>query len=80
MRKASFDVQRDHAELIIGVSRLLVRGGRAIFSCNLRNFRPDVEKLERAGVRLTDITSETIPEDFSRNRKVHHAYLVERAQ
>ena len=79
MRKASFDVQRDHAELIIGVSRLLVRGGSAIFSCNLRTFRPDVEKLERAGVRLTDITDETIPEDFSRNRKIHHAYLVERA-
>ncbi|HJA29957.1 MAG TPA: bifunctional 23S rRNA (guanine(2069)-N(7))-methyltransferase RlmK/23S rRNA (guanine(2445)-N(2))-methyltransferase RlmL [Candidatus Olsenella pullicola] len=78
MRRASFDVQRDHAELIIGVSRLLVRGGRAIFSCNLRTFRPDVEKLERAGVRLTDITDETIPEDFSRNRKIHHAYLVER--
>ena len=79
MRKASFDVQRDHAELVIGVSRLLVRGGRAIFSCNLRGFKPDVEKLERAGVRLTDITDETIPEDFSRNRKIHHAYLVERA-
>ena len=79
MRKASFDVQRDHAELIIGVSRLLVRGGSAIFSCNLRAFRPDVEKLERAGVRLTDITDETIPEDFARNRKIHHAYLMERA-
>ena len=78
MRKASFDVQRDHAELIIGVSRLLVRGGTAIFSCNLRTFKPDVEKLERAGVRLTDITDETIPEDFSRNCKIHHAYLVER--
>ncbi len=78
MRKSSFDVQRDHAELIIGVSRLLVRGGCAIFSCNLRGFKPDVEKLARAGVRLTDITDETIPEDFSRNRKIHHAYLVER--
>ena len=49
MRKSSFDVQRDHAELIIGVSRLLMRGGRAIFSCNLRTFRPDEEKLARAG-------------------------------
>lgn len=78
MRGRSFDVQRDHAELIIGVSRLLVRGGTAIFSCNLRTFKPDVEKLERAGVRLTDITAETIPEDFSRNPKIHHAYLVER--
>lgn len=78
MRKASFDVQRDHAELIIGVSRLLVRGGRAIFSCNLRSFKPDTEKLARAGVELEDITAETIPEDFSRNRKVHHAYIVTR--
>lgn len=78
MRKASFDVQRDHAELIIGVSRLLVRGGSAIFSCNLRNFKPDTEKLARAGVALEDITGETIPEDFSRNRKIHHAYVVTR--
>ena len=80
MRKSSFDVQRDHAELIIGVSRLLVRGGRAIFSCNLRGFKPDVEKLARAGVCLTDITEETIPEDFARNKKIHRAYLVERTQ
>ena len=78
MRKSSFDVQRDHAELIIGVSRLLVRGGCAIFSCNLRTFRPDEDKLARAGVRLTDISDETIPEDFSRNRRIHRAYLVER--
>lgn len=78
MRKASFDVQRDHVELIIGVSRLLTREGTAIFSCNLRGFRPDEERLARAGVRLEDITDETIPEDFSRNRKVHHCYLVRR--
>ena len=78
MRAASFDVQRDHAELIIGVSRLLTREGSAIFSCNLRTFKPDVEKLRRAGVVLTDITAETIPEDFARNPKIHHAYLVRR--
>ena len=78
MRSSSFDVQRDHAELIIGVSRLLTREGRAIFSCNLRTFKPDVEKLRRAGVALTDITAETIPEDFARNPKIHHAYLVAR--
>lgn len=78
MKKASFDVQRDHAELIIGVSRLLTREGSAIFSCNLRGFKPDTEKLARAGVRLQDITAETIPEDFARNAKIHHAYLVTR--
>lgn len=78
MRQSSFDVQRDHAELIIGISRLLTRGGVAIFSCNLRTFKPDVEKIQRTGVDIEDITSETIPEDFSRNQKIHHAYKISR--
>lgn len=77
--RGSWDVQRDHAELIIGVSRLLTRNGSAIFSCNLRGFKPDVQKLARAGVTLEDVTAESIPEDFSRNAKVHHCYIVRRA-
>ncbi len=78
MRKASFDVQRDHGELLIGVSRLLTRNGTAVFSCNLRSFKPDLEKLERAGVVMEDVTAQTIPEDFARNPKIHHCYLVYR--
>lgn len=78
MKQSSFDVQRDHAELIIGISRLLTHGGVAIFSCNLRTFKPDVEKIERAGVVIEDITSKTIPEDFSRNQKIHHTYKISR--
>ena len=78
MKKSSWDVQRDHSELIIGVSRLLTRNGCAIFSCNLRGFKPDVEALQKAGVVIEDITASTIPEDFKRNAKVHHAYIVRR--
>ena len=78
MGKRSFDVQRDHTELLIGVSRLLTRDGTCVFSCNLRTFRPDMDKLARAGVTLEDITAKTIPEDFKRNPLVHHAYLVRR--
>ena len=78
MGSRTFDVQRDHAELIIGLSRLLTREGEAIFSCNLRTFKPDLEKLARAGVILTDITAETIPEDFARNPRIHKCYLVKR--
>lgn len=74
----TWDVQRDHVELLVGLSRLLSREGEAIFSCNLRTFRPDIEELARAGVVLTDITDETIPEDFARNKKIHHCYLVKR--
>ena len=78
MSQRSFEIQRDHAELLIGVTRLLTRGGMAIFSCNLRRFKPDLEKLARAGVVLEDITAETIPEDFARNPRIHHCYLVRR--
>lgn len=76
MRGASWDVQRDHVELLIGVSRLLAPGGSAIFCCNLKGFKPDVEALLRAKVGLVDITAKTIPPDFERGRAVHHCYIV----
>lgn len=78
MRKRMFDVQEDHVELLIGVSRLLVRGGHIIFSCNLRGFKPDTEALLKAGVVMEDITESTIPVDFERNAKIHHCYIVRR--
>ena len=68
MKKSSWDVQRDHSELIIGVSRLLTRNGCAIFSCNLRGFKPDVEALKKAGVVLEDITEQTIPPRLAADR------------
>ena len=76
MGRRTWDVQRDHVELLIGLSRLLTRDGEAIFSCNLRTFRPDVEALARAGVVLEDISAQTIPEDFARNPRIHRCYLV----
>lgn len=78
MSNSSFDVQRDHAELLIGISRVLTSNGVCLFSCNLRDFTPEVDKLKRAGVEIRDITAETIPEDFARNAKIHHCYLVRR--
>ncbi|MDO4436443.1 MAG: bifunctional 23S rRNA (guanine(2069)-N(7))-methyltransferase RlmK/23S rRNA (guanine(2445)-N(2))-methyltransferase RlmL [Coriobacteriaceae bacterium] len=78
MGQRTWDVQRDHVELLIGLSRLLTREGEAIFSCNLRTFRPDTAELARAGVVLTDITAQTIPEDFARNQRIHKCYIVRR--
>ena len=78
MRTSSFDVQRDHAELLIGVSRLLTRKGVCVFSCNLRTFKIDEAALAKAGVEVEDITASTIPEDFSRNPRIHKCYLVRR--
>lgn len=79
MGERSFDVQRDHSELLIGISRLLTRDGVCLFSCNLRDFSIDGEKLERAGVLYEDVTDRTIPHDFQRNGKVHHVFIVRRA-
>lgn len=76
----TWDVQRDHVELLIGVSRLLTENGCALFSCNLRSFKPDMEQLEKYGVAMEEVTESTIPFDFSRNQKIHHAYLVTRAK
>lgn len=78
MGQRTWDVQRDHVELLIGLSRLLTHDGEAIFSCNLRTFRPDIEALARAGVVLEDISAQTIPEDFARNPRIHRCYLVGR--
>ena len=78
MGRRTWDVQRDHVELLIGVSRLLSPGGVAVFSCNLRTFVPDVEVLSAYGVEVEDITAQTIPHDFERNARIHHCYLVRR--
>ncbi len=79
MGSRTWDVQRDHVELLIGVTRLLTEGGEAVFSCNLRTFKPDVEALAKYGVAVEDITASTIPHDFERNPKIHQCFLVKRA-
>lgn len=80
MGTRTWDVQRDHVELLIGVSRLLAPGGVAIFSCNLRTFKMDETSLAKYGVAVKDITGQTIPHDFERNPKIHQCYLVARAR
>ena len=79
MGKNTWSVQRDHVKLLTNVVRLLERDGVAVFSCNLRNFKPDVEALAEAGVAIEDITPQTIPHDFERNAKIHCCYLVRKA-
>lgn len=78
MGKRTWDVQRDHVELLVGISRLLSEEGEVVFSCNLRTFKPDVEALMRYGVSIEDITGQTIPRDFERNPRIHTCYLVRR--
>lgn len=76
MGDTTWSVQRDHVPLLCGIASLLDTAGTIIFSCNLRGFKPDQDKLVAAGLHIEDITLQTIPEDFSRNQKIHKCYLI----
>jgi 23S rRNA (guanine2445-N2)-methyltransferase / 23S rRNA (guanine2069-N7)-methyltransferase len=78
MGTRTWDVQRDHAELLIALSRMLTPEGLIVFSTNLRSFTPELEPLQKAGVDLEDISAASIPADFERTPKIHRCYLVRR--
>ncbi len=73
----TFDVQRDHLELIRQAARRLEQGGVLIFSTNHRRFKLDREAL--TGLKVEDISQRTIPKDFERNPKIHQCWRIERA-
>jgi 23S rRNA (cytosine1962-C5)-methyltransferase len=65
------DIQRDHPRLVGAARALLASGGELFFSTNLRTFRLD--PLLASDPACTDITAETLPEDF-RDRRIHQAF------
>ena len=70
----SFDVQRDHGELIrLGMTRLRP-GGQLYFSNNRRSFALDADVSEMYSCK--DITRETLPPDFQRGRKAHRCWVL----
>jgi len=71
----TFDVQRDHVELIRLAAERLSPDGVLVFSNNYRKFKLDEAAL--AGLRVEDRTGQTIDEDFRRSRRIHHCYLIE---
>jgi 23S rRNA (cytosine1962-C5)-methyltransferase len=68
---AVLDIQRDHAQLVGAARVLLAPGGELYFSTNLRTFRLDPALA--ADPACTDITAQTLPEDF-RDRRIHRAF------
>jgi 23S rRNA (guanine2445-N2)-methyltransferase / 23S rRNA (guanine2069-N7)-methyltransferase len=66
------DIERDHGELIDYGMRLLAPGGRLIFSTNAQRFRLDERLAARYAVE--DISRATLPRDFERNPRIHHAW------
>lgn len=64
----TFDVGRDHPQLLAGCRDLLAPGGTLLFSTNDQGFRPQFEG--------TEITSQTVPEDFQKGRPPHRCWLL----
>ncbi|PHM69118.1 bifunctional 23S rRNA (guanine(2069)-N(7))-methyltransferase RlmK/23S rRNA (guanine(2445)-N(2))-methyltransferase RlmL [Xenorhabdus sp. KJ12.1] len=72
----TFDVQRDHIDLMKQLKRLLRRGGTLMFSNNKRGFKMDFAELEKLGLVAEDITEKTLSQDFARNRQIHNCWLL----
>jgi 23S rRNA (guanine2445-N2)-methyltransferase / 23S rRNA (guanine2069-N7)-methyltransferase len=70
----SFDVQRDHASLVRLAMAVLRKEGRLYFSNNRRGFCLD-EALKDEFL-CEDITAQTLPPDFQRNRRIHCCWSI----
>ncbi len=71
----TFDIQKDHVELIKNAASLLAEDGVLYFSTNFRRFKMDEDAL--SFLMLENITSKTIPEDFSRNPRIHYCWKIQ---
>ncbi len=70
----SFDIQRDHVELVRSTMARLRAGGQLYFSNNRRGFKLD-SGLEQE-FQCEDITRATLDPDFQRNAKIHCCWLI----
>ncbi len=76
MGRATFDVRRDHADLIrLVVRRLLTPGGVLVFACNARRFALNTEALA-PDHELEDLSRATLPPDFARSARAHHVWRI----
>jgi 23S rRNA (guanine2445-N2)-methyltransferase / 23S rRNA (guanine2069-N7)-methyltransferase len=71
----TFDVQRDHVDLIRRCVALLRPKGELWFSTNLRSFELDAAGL--SGLTIEPIRG-SIPPDFSRKAAIHHCWIISR--
>lgn len=65
-----FDVSRDHPVLLRAVRDVMQKNGIIFFSTNHQNFEPLLDELAFADV--TEITKQTIPEDYAGKKKTIH--------
>lgn len=75
----TFDVQRDHIDLMKHLKRMLRRGGTLMFSNNKRGFKLDKDGMDALGLVAQEITAKTQSQDFARNRQIHNCWLIRHA-
>lgn len=73
--EGTFDIQRDHKELIELTVAKLSKQGTLLFSTNRRDFRLDLEGLKKLSV--IDITAKSIPKDFH-DGKIHKLFQIQK--
>ncbi len=69
-----FDVQKDHVELVHSAMSRLSSEGLLLFSTNYRQFK--LEKDLEEQYDIVNITQQTIPFDYSRNKKIHLCWEI----
>jgi 23S rRNA (guanine2445-N2)-methyltransferase / 23S rRNA (guanine2069-N7)-methyltransferase len=69
-----FDVQLDYIQLIKNSAKLLTKDGVLYFSTNFRKFKFDANIFDE--LKITNITTQTIPKDFSRDMKIHYCWKI----
>jgi 23S rRNA (guanine2445-N2)-methyltransferase / 23S rRNA (guanine2069-N7)-methyltransferase len=69
-----FDIQRDHVALLSNALNLLSPQGILYFSTNFKRFKLDGEALFK--FNISDISADTVPEDFARHPKIHFCWRI----
>lgn len=72
--QGTLDIQRDHVKMIRQAMALLRRNGMLVFSNNLQRFKLDADAL--ADLVIEDVSKASIPNDFSRNARIHQCWKL----
>ncbi|VFP86216.1 Ribosomal RNA large subunit methyltransferase K/L [Candidatus Erwinia haradaeae] len=72
----SFDIQRDHLELLWYLKCLLRIHGKILFSNNKHGFKIHLSGLESIGMMATEITAKTQPKDFTHAHSVIKSWII----
>jgi len=77
MGRSTFEVQRDHADLIrMTARRFMAPGGVLLFATNRRGFKLDHGELGSLSVK--DLSRATLPFDCTRGANRHHVFSLKR--